>query len=159
MVCGFIAAYPKVIEEGFSADDAYAGCTPRDFERLSRLEKAGAVSSNYDIALLQIIGNIGSSAGYKYVAFRQLDLPAVSHVLDNPQTAPILDEQEKQFAYSAAIIGAAEPQHFENITAYALRLNRVNGFAMCWDLRKKFKSYESSTAAVKAADAYQDLFA
>lgn len=158
IVTSFIAAYPNVIDEGFNPDDFCGGSTPRDFERLNRLEKANLISSNYDIALLQIIGNIGSDAGHKYAAFRKLQLPAVSHVFDNPKHAPILDSREMQFAYCAAVIGAATAANFESVTEYALRLDRVSGFAMFWDLKTKFASYKSSAPATRAIAVYSELF-
>lgn len=155
---GFIAAYPAVIDDGFNPDDAYCGSTPRSFERLNKLETMGLISSNFDIGLLQIAGNIGQTAGYKYAAFRQLSIPSPQHVFDNPKSAPIPDDREMIFAYTAAIVGAATAAHFDSVTDYALRLDRISGFALVWDMKRKFASYQKSTAATRAVEVYQDLF-
>lgn len=157
-VRGFIGAYPKFVDDGFNPDDNYGGATPRSFERLSKLETAGLISSNYDIALLQIVGNIGAEAGYKYAAFRALEIPSVSLVFDNAKTAPIMESREMQFAYCAAIVGACEEKHFDAVADYALRLDRVSGFALLWDVKRKHASFAKSAAATKMALTYSELF-
>lgn len=156
-VRAFIGAYPTFIDEGFNPEDSYGGATPRSFERLSKLESLGLISSDYKLALLQIVGNIGMDAGYKYATFRQIEIPPVALVFDNPATAPI-PERDQLFMYCSAIIGASKPQNFDAIATYALRLDRVSGFALCWDVKRKYPEFAKSNAATKMALEYSDLF-
>jgi energy-coupling factor transporter ATP-binding protein EcfA2 len=157
---GFIGAFGSdYVDNGFNSDLPYCGSTPRDFERLNRLEAGKHISSDNEIALLQIVGNIDHVAGEKYFAFRQLAVPSAELVLQDPASAPILDSMEKQSLYGACVIAACPQEHkaYQAVTTYALRLNRVAGIALCFDLATRFKDYKQTSAFAQAATAFHEL--
>lgn len=160
-VLGFVRAYgTEVIDAGFNPECPYGGSTPRDFSRLNALESAGLISSDDDTAILQIVGNIGPDAGSRYLAFRQLELPSVDDVFKSPTTAEVDLTSDKIFAYSAAITSAAKPENYPAVIDYCLRLPRVAGFGLAWDLLAKDKvGVTKSPAFSKLAIEYSELVA
>lgn len=154
---GFIAACgSEYLESGFDPDAPYAGCTPRDLGNLHKLEKSGVLFADLELAELQIIGCLDHRAGKAYLAFRQLQIPAPQLVFDTPKTAPLLDGGI-QFAYQAAIVGNAIEANLPNVLLYALRLNRVDGCSLCWELKRKFPQVVKLAKWVDVCLAYQDL--
>ncbi len=159
---GFIRAFGETaVNDGFDPDDSYAGATPRDYERLNRLESAAQISADPTIAELQCVGCLGQDVGAKYLAFREIETPDPQLVLQSPDSAPVPSKVEEQCCYAAAIIGACEDNHaqFANVVTYAERTDRVSGFGLVWDLRAKFPSFRSSPAWADAVAAFQDLLA
>jgi hypothetical protein len=161
-LCGFLNAFGiEVIDKGFNADCPYYGSTPRDFARLNRLEANNLISADNELSMLQIVGNIGTSAGSRYHAFRALQIDSPDKVFSNPQTAPIYDDVSKQFAYSAAVVGAMQDsaQSFKAVSDYCLRLDRVGGFGLAIDARNAQPNFAKSASFVPLAKEYMELVA
>jgi hypothetical protein len=159
-VAAFIGAFgQEVVNDGFSSDLPYAGSTPRDFERLNKLESGKHISTDPEIALLQIVGNIDHNAGQRYFAFRQLSVPDPALVFSDPATAPILDSMESQALYCSTIVATCPSTHasYQAVTDYALRLNRVAGASLCFDLSTAFKDYKTTPAFALAATKFHNL--
>lgn len=169
-VCAFLSAFgADAIDNGFNPSCPYGGATPRDFERISKLENANAFSRNSETALLQAVGNVGPIIGAKYHAFRSLPIPSPQLVFDNPQTAPTeLTANDKTLGncndsalllYCAAILGAMQPTepHYKAVTDYALRLDRVQGYGLFWDTAKRFPAFKNSPQFARGAITYKNM--
>jgi energy-coupling factor transporter ATP-binding protein EcfA2 len=156
----YLRAYgSQAVNSGFDPDSPYAGCTPRDFERLNKLETNKLISTDDEIARLQIVGCIDHVHGEKYAAFRKLEVPDPALVFADPKTAPIPNSVDKQFLYGAAVIGACEekPDHFSKLVSYCLRNETVIGYGLFWDLCKRHPSFQSTPHFAQGAIEYQAL--
>jgi len=159
-ILGFIRCFgQEVIDNGFDPNCEYAGCTPRDFDHLARLERAGVISrKDPELALAQCVSKLGPNVGAKYYAFRSIEIPDVDQVYNTPKTAVIPESIETQCSYAAAIVGGATPATWDNIVTYALRCDRVLGNGICFDLAKRHPEFKKSPAFTRAAVAYIDLY-
>ena len=146
-VLGFISCYPETVDDGFNADLLYSGCTPRSLEQLSKLENADLISSNSDIAELQIVGLIDHDLGSKYLSFRSLKTPSPQLVFNDPKTAPQLDGA-MQIAYQAQIVSACQPTSLKAVLQYSLLLNRVDGCSLAFNAKCKFGKKECEKLSV-----------
>jgi len=131
---------------------------PRTWEFVSRLVKTNP-SPRVESALYA--GVVGDAAALEFVSFLRVfrELPSVSEVLLNPDTAIIPESPAANYAISTAVARHATKDNFDSVTVYAERMEPEYQVLLVRDAVRRDKGLMSTKAGIKWGAKHHGLLA
>jgi hypothetical protein len=132
-----------------------SGATPRGWEGVADLERAGFLEKPYGDELCW--GAVGRGRGTAYMAYRKLanDLPHIDTILLDPKGAPVPKEPSAVWLVSMTLASRMNADTFGRILVY---LNRLPQMFRAYSIQGAIKAENALRAAKKLPEKFKPLY-
>jgi len=121
-VVGFLNFAPQCLSKPNPTLDMEQGCSPRGWERVSKLVKL--FGANHGELLELIEGCVGQGPAAEYKGFLDIghSLPTVKEILAGPDKVPVPEKAMSRYALVSALAFSATKTNFKKILTYVGRM-------------------------------------